>query len=392
MAAFRKVASFAEYFPLRNPSEEMVGQLYQCLWAWQDCVTCINSGLCTSETCRWVSRPSLASFGAFYKKITFRYTSDDWCSSSPLLQNHRDLQQLIRFIVDRPERPREELMSEYFCHTGDAQALLSDKDRAMNLAYSVIAMLPCAEWNQYYVHYRVIPPVIWKKSQAACEVWENAMPTRKTLTREEAQYIVTSLSAKRLQDCGFKIVDTTDPRLHLVHESTVAARRVYVFHQEEFLKEHLAYQVRHGSATKHVIPRQVALELLHTLRHVLYKWDDGASRQMAIEAGFRVGSLSLDTSDYSYDDEHEVQFHYWGTRLLALTKTVNAPGAGYWIWRQFFGLRRYRTEHMMLILAFLAFLVTVVSSVIGPWMQSQEKEADPVRTIDHNSNSTRSIG
>src|SRR5690242_8289103 len=178
MAATCSVASFVEYFPLRNPSEETIGQLYQCLWAWQDCVMCLNRGLCTFGTCRWDSRPSLESFGAFYRRVTFRYTSDDWSSSLPLLKNHEDLQKLIRFIVERPERPREELMSEYFSHNGYAQALLSDKDRAMNLAYSVIAMVPCAERNQYYAHYGVLPPVIWKKTQAACEVWESGMPIR----------------------------------------------------------------------------------------------------------------------------------------------------------------------------------------------------------------------
>lgn len=141
-------------------------------------------------------------------------------------------------------------MSEYFSQNGYAQALLSDKDRAMNLAYSVIAMVPCAERNQYYAQYGVLPPVIWKKTQAACEVWESGMPARKTLTHEEVGSVKKSLSAKRLRDCGFTIVDTTDPRLHLAHEITVAARRVYIFHQEGFLKEHLSYQVRHGPNAK----------------------------------------------------------------------------------------------------------------------------------------------
>lgn len=128
----------------------------------------------------------------------------------------------------------------------------------------------------------------------------------------------------------------------------------------------------------------MALELLHTLRHVLYKWDDEASRQLAVELGFAIGSLSLDISDYSYDDEYELHFHYWGTQLLALTNIVNTAGADCWIWRRLSGIRRYRTEHLMLMLAFLAFLVTVVSSIIGPWMQSQEEKDGPVPIINLN--------
>lgn len=250
MTAFCKAASFGEYFPLRNPSEEVVGQLYQCMWAWQDCATCTNRGCCTAWTYRWALRPTLETFGAFYRKATFRYTSDDWFSSSPMLRSHEELQLLIRFIMERPELPREVLTSKYFSQNSYPRASDSDKDRAMNLAYSVIGMLPCAERNRFHLQYRVLPPVIWKKHQGACEVWEAAMPIGKTLTQEEAHSVATGLSAKRLQECGFKIVDTNDVRLHLVYDSAAATRRVFVFHQVGFLKEHLSYQMRRGPETK----------------------------------------------------------------------------------------------------------------------------------------------
>lgn len=130
----------------------------------------------------------------------------------------------------------------------------------------------------------------------------------------------------------------------------------------------------------------MALELLSTLRHVLYKWDDGPSCQLAAQAGFGVRSLGLDISDYSYDDEYALQFQHWGTRLLALTNIVNAPAEGWWVWRRLSRARRCRTEHMMLILTFLALLVTVVNSIIGPWMQSQEKKESLMPKIDLHAN------
>ncbi|KAH6642106.1 hypothetical protein C7974DRAFT_95322 [Boeremia exigua] len=250
MAVARDAISFAEFFPLRDPTENIIGQLYQCLWGWQDCVECANRGECATIDCRWMLRPSLSSFSEFYQHATYRYTSEDWFCSLPLLRDHGDLQQLIRFIVERPELTREVLMSEYFGRSSYAQTTESDRNRAVNLAYSIISMLPCAERNHFYVRYPILTPVIWKKSQAACEVWGAALPIGKTLTNEEAQVVSRSLSAKRLQECGFEIVNTNDPRLHLVEDSTTTVRRVYIFHQAGFLKEHLSYQVRHGLATK----------------------------------------------------------------------------------------------------------------------------------------------
>lgn len=250
MAVAYDVKSFAEYFPLRTPTEEDFGELCRSLWGWEDCVECSNRGDCTTGSCQWVQHPSLSTCRKFYRDATYRYTSDDWFKSLPLLQTHGDLHRLVRFIVDRPNISRECLIASYFRQGEHAQTTEAEKSRTFNLAYSMIAMLPCAERNAFHIQCPGLAPVTWKKGQAACEVWETAIPNGRTLTDEEVRWVTTNLSAKRLHDCGFEIIDTTDPRLHLAIGSTTKGKQIHVFHQAGFLRQHLSYQGRCGPAAK----------------------------------------------------------------------------------------------------------------------------------------------
>lgn len=188
------------------------------------------------------------SYRSFYRAATYRYPSDDWFKSLPLLRNHRELHQLVQFIVDRPSISRECLIASYFNQDQHAQTTEIDKSRAVNLAYSIITMLPCAETNSFHLHCPESAPVTWKKGQAACLVWETTFPRGEGLTREEVRQVTTDLSANRLRECRSEIIDTTDPRLHLTITSAEEDKGIYVFHQAGFVKQHLAYRNRHDPA------------------------------------------------------------------------------------------------------------------------------------------------
>lgn len=250
MAFASNVTSFAEYFPLRNPTEEDFKGLCQSLWDWRDCSGCGNRGNCSMVTCKWTQQPSLLPYCSFYRVATYRYTADDWFKSLPLLRNHQELHQLVQFIVDRPSISRECLIASYFNQDQHAQTTEIDKSRAVNLAYSIITMLPCAETNSFHLHCPESAPVTWKKGRAACLVWETTFPRGRGLTREEVRQVTTKLSANRLRECGIEIIDTTDPRLHLTITSAAEDKGIYVFHQAGFLKQHLAYRNRHHPANE----------------------------------------------------------------------------------------------------------------------------------------------
>lgn len=248
MAVVCSVSSFAEYFPLRNPSEEAIRELYQSLWAWSNCAQCGNNGNCSSYQCPWTLRNLLDSYQEFYRKITFRYTSEDWSNPRPAFQSHGDLHRLIQFVVERPHIARNLLMSEFFSGDGIANLTSSDKDRAFNLAYSAIAMMSCATRNPYQIQCAMNRPVVWSSTQSAQEVFATAIPIGQPLTQEEVCYVTDNVSAHRLQDAGISLSNTNDPRKHLYLDQT--AKRLYVFHQIGFLKGHLLFQVRNGAVAQ----------------------------------------------------------------------------------------------------------------------------------------------
>lgn len=250
MALDCSMTSFAEYFPLRNPTDKDFGRLCQSLWDWEDCNKCQNRGDCFTESCQWTRLPSLSPYRLFYRDATYRYTSDDWFKSLPMLQNHGDLHRLIRYILAHPNTPREKLVAKHSTHVSHAQATKTDISRDFNLACSIISMLPCAERNSFHVRCPGPAPVTWKMGQAACEVWEDSIPQGRNLTDEEVHLVTTELSAKRLHDFGFEICITNDPRLHLTIRSTAKQKRVYVFNQAGFLEQHLSSQGRRGSVSR----------------------------------------------------------------------------------------------------------------------------------------------
>lgn len=197
--------------------------------------------------------PSLSTFRKFYRDATYRYTSDNWFESQPLLQPHSELPCLVRFIVEHSETPRECLIANYARQESREQATQAtdaDKIRAFNLAYSVIAMLPCAERNSFHIQFPGLAPVTWTNSQAACQVWEAAIPKGRNLTNGEVRSVMQDVSAKRLHDSGFKLVVTNDPRLHLAIETTTIGKQKYVFHQVGVLKQYLSSQGRRDSVAK----------------------------------------------------------------------------------------------------------------------------------------------
>lgn len=125
------------------------------------------------------------------------------------------------------------------------------------------------------------------------------------------------------------------------------------------------------------------LETLYTLQFILYAWDDEESCKIATKLRFDRRCLDPDMPDYTDDvddvDDDE-QYQYWGARLLVLAEVTDTPKADQRTWRSITGKRRGRKEHIMVILAILTLIVSVITAVIGPWMQSQEKES--VVTLD----------
>jgi len=129
-----------------------------------------------------------------------------------------------------------------------------------------------------------------------------------------------------------------------------------------------------------MIPRQIARELLYTLRFILYPWEE-ASRALATEAGFELASLGLEIFGYSYDDDDnfdEQQYRRWGAKLLALVDIVNMSKVGRlrkWTRagnERVTKVQRGPKRSRMLMLGVLTLLATIVFGVFQLLTQRQD--------------------
>lgn len=247
MAATHCVPSFDKFFPLRDPSDQAIEGLYKSLWKWEDCARCGNKGSCPGD-CPWVIRINLNSYQVFFRKLTLRYTSENWRTATPAFQNHDDLHRLVRFIVERPSTPKGELLLEYFGPAEGNPITDTDQNRAFDIAYTTITMLPCARKNPFHCRNGRADPVTWTNSQSACEVFENEFEPGHPLNRDELRMVTASLSAQRLQNRRLRLINTNDPRLHLILDSN--EEQVNVFHQVGFLKGCLASNAQCGITIK----------------------------------------------------------------------------------------------------------------------------------------------
>lgn len=142
-------------------------------------------------------------------------------------------------------------------------------------------------------------------------------------------------------------------------------------------------QCQHDSDFTHesraIIPRQVAREILYTLRFILFSWDDEPSCEVAAESGFDLAYLGVDTFGFTFDDGFEdQQYRYWGAKLLALVDVMDGSNAIHrargWIrtrHRWAVTMKRHPVKCTMLTLTALSVLVATVFGVFSLLMQRQ---------------------
>jgi hypothetical protein len=112
-----------------------------------------------------------------------------------------------------------------------------------------------------------------------------------------------------------------------------------------------------------IIPRQLIIETLDSLQKVLFPLD-GESRRLlqnlVDQKGFDPDCTECDTVEYRRDEEDDIQYYYWGDRLLNLLKTTEdqRPQGKWWQWLD----RRSKGVYLMVITLMCAAITTLLST------------------------------
>ena len=88
--------------------------------------------------------------------------------------------------------------------------------------------------------------------------------------------------------------------------------------------------------------------------------------------GFNLDDLKMDMSNYSGLSLDSKQYKYWGKRLLLLADVLEDAKLS----RRLQGITKRYWRNVCEGVVVLAFIVGVISAVIGPWMQSREGTSD----------------
>jgi len=128
------------------------------------------------------------------------------------------------------------------------------------------------------------------------------------------------------------------------------------------------------------IPRQLALETHDSLRILFPLAHDSKKflQTLASREGFDFDYPDCDPINFRRENEEDISYHYWGTRLLALYDEIQEPtprGFSQWIQR-----RTNQRHFMLLAIAGSVFAVlTLAIGIFQSWVSYQQWK-HPVNT------------
>ncbi|KAI9857496.1 MAG: hypothetical protein M1813_008246 [Trichoglossum hirsutum] len=331
-------------FPLENASDHQLRKLGQILWGWQLCGSCEARYNCKTTTCPWQRSKRLARFFEYYRDATSSYVPELLPGSHPALRAHEDVLEIIQLLKVKPDIPRSQLTHSYFASRGGGQVPLPpllDQERAFNLAVRVMAMVNCSvQPGSSGLLECGSRPIPWRSNVSLTQFMANAFPTtdhpslNDTDPSGEFPDIKAALTAKKLKKCaGLRFQPTDDLRNHLKLDRKQGV--VEIYHHTAFLKEYLTatQSAPKGmsitdSARLGIIPRQLVLETLDSLQKILFPPDPESQsllRSLASKASFDPDCLRFESAPNRYDDEKNIAYYYFGSRLADLYDEIENP-------------------------------------------------------------------
>ncbi|KAI0376509.1 hypothetical protein F5Y04DRAFT_209145 [Hypomontagnella monticulosa] len=395
------LASSESLFPLEALSQGDLANVCEVLWGWRPCKDWIRGRNCQQRSnandCICRRADILAPFFDFYKNVTASYLPELTSGSIPALRTHKDLLTVIKSIKSSPDKSRSDLTKEHFglCARSAFQIPPSnDQSRAFGLAVRVMTMIPCSLENQLEGLLETgLLPAVWRSDQSFNEFIHTTIPRGYDVTFESGIDIPPNMSlplgcitAKRLEKDGkLKIVPTDNLRDHLLLDEMNGT--VAVYHYTSVLKQHLMaspnpetcggsnLSIDHYEA----VPRQLALETLDTLRHIIFPIErepQSILRSLIIREKFDPDNNCIDTIFLQHPNGEPIRYEYWGTRLWRLHEELEHPTPRGTVenWLE----RRSGSRYIMLVtllgvlIAILLGALSLSVSIFQAWVSWQQ--------------------
>ncbi|KAH7092229.1 hypothetical protein FB567DRAFT_614095 [Paraphoma chrysanthemicola] len=356
--------------PLHAISHVELRHLAQALWEWTYCGNCPDNSFCFAQHCAWNERAKrLRNFWSHYQDMTSAY-KPDFLSGCPALTSHDDLFALIRLIKQHRDAPRAQLLHDFFEDSGryhtsnaDQRPTSADQNRAFNMAASLLFHVNCMHpHDNANIHTGTDFALFWRDNVSARQFKDIAFPSRSHTyfdSHHGSSHVrskLAALSAVQLKKrSGLRIRATSDISCHLLLDPV--DRSVQVFHWTPILQEVLLET--HQDTSNSIMPRQLALELLHTIHKVLFPVNRASGlliKSLVAKEGFDENFGRYELAPYKRDDDPEITYTYFGSRLADL---YDEPQR----WESWF-VKKSRPSYMLMI-TMIGVIITVFIGIIG---------------------------
>ncbi|KAF3064587.1 hypothetical protein GL218_01953 [Daldinia childiae] len=333
--------------PLRNVSQDDFAKLCEALWGWKPCADWIEKRKCQclsqDPECHYQRAQRLKTFFDFYRETTTYYIPELTGSSPPAIETHDGLIRIIRYIKQHADKARLRLTIDYFGireHPGLQIELSDDHNRAFTLAARVITMFECATKEQPNGQLEAgLQPTIWHSDKSFNQFVLSCIPRQGQHQLRPYNDTIPwpgvpsgSITMKRLKKIAkLTIIPTDDLGNHLLLDRKNGT--IAVYHYTSVLKEHLLMTresrdgTRSSTQQHRNLPKELALETLYTLKHVLFPIDpESRSLLQSLVVKDKFDPDICDDINTSWQ-QHEgpIAYEHWGLRLMDLYDELQNP-------------------------------------------------------------------
>ena len=352
------------FTPLEFVAETDLQDVCKCIWGWRLCGGCVGNPKCKTTLCSWKGRDRVQPALSRYIRLCSYYTPVS--TTHHALRCHQDLLEIMNLIKEEPNQSKEESMEQFFAGR-QTHIPISDQERAFNLAISILLSINCGVPGSHADNLEdsefAIP---WTTELSVAAFVDEAFRKNSKVQQigNVSSIMGSSLTAKRLKDkTRLHFQPTDDMRSHL--RIDVRLRIVYLFDCTAVLEEMLS--ATQNSSQDGILPRQMLFEILHTLYKVLFppgRESENFASYLTKKHGFQEDFLRYKISWFKRDDDPEVDFSYFGNRLLELHNELEDPSPRNWFERLFEGGSK-SAERKMLMATTIGVFIAVTIGLFG---------------------------